>query len=258
MEENKIAEIKNPELVEAMKQVKVSQDPGIHNNFINLMINASYYVPVTIDPPPRANGNIIPGSDINYCALRSPQGEDFILVFTSLETLNKWVGTSGQKPYNIIRHFQDVKNIVLENDHLAGYIIDPQGQDVVIRRDFLTDIAKKIRRMDVKTENITHSDVEVSVPNEGLVPQNLHDSLVTYMQSQPNISKAYFMQTVREGSEPTILIIVDFEGDLQGVLNGIASVSQEALGPGKGIALMPYKDKIAQEYVVGIEPFYQK
>ena len=92
-------------------------------------------------------------------------------------------------------------------------------------------------------------------------PENLKNALLDYFKSQDNISKVYYMETVRKGeTSKTPVLVVEFckEGSLKAAFDDIAEVAHSVMQKGETIGLMPAFDKVAQKYIKDADPFYRK
>ncbi len=228
--------------------------------FIQRLLGSSLILPVMVSPEP-VNNTIPEDAEVSFISMKTGSGFNYLVTFTSMEEMNKW-NKNPNKLY-FIRRYNSIKNIILEDkEGYDGFVIDPCGCNIAVRKDFLMGV----ERVNDPTMVIRPERVETE-GNLGLMavknpPKALTDALVKYMRTRKCIRSAYIMQTIRKGEDKaTPIIIIDFISEGKGLkeeFDGIAAAAHTVIKKGESIGLMPSFDKIARESIKGIEPFYKK
>lgn len=256
---NNIPPVSNPDLIQAMKDMKATNEINEKIAFFREFVKSKLLLPVKIEPEP-VNNVVKKDATVTFFSMKTSKNEILLACFTDFDQLAKW-NKNNYCTQVIAFEFEKIKDIIQRGENAYhGIVIDPMGENVFIRKDAILDIESQTRPdLVVKPEKI------VTENNMGLAPAaekpvELINDLKAYMAERPEINAAYCMQTTRAGeSEPTIVIVVDFKGnELKKTFDGIAKAAQNSIAGQKPIGMMPAFDKVAATAIKGVEPFYKK
>lgn len=256
---DKVQPVSNPDLVEAMKDMKATNNVNEKIAFFREFVKSKLLLPVKINPEP-VNNVVKQDAEISFFSMKTSKDEILLACFTDFDELAKW-NKNNYCSQVMAFEFEKIRDIIQRGANAYhGIVIDPFGENVFIRKDAILDIESQ-----TKPELVVKPEKIVTENNMGLVPavnppQRLIEDLKQYMSGKDNINAAYCMQTVRAGeSEPTIVIIIDFTGsELKKTFDGVAKAAQNALAGGKPIGMMPAFDSVAMASLKGVAPFYKK
>ena len=250
--------IDNTALVNAASKIKENNTQENRLDFLKHLLGASFILPVVIIPEP-VNNKVSADATVNYFSMETSQWLVYLAVFTSCEEFEKW-NKNPNKMY-LIRGYDNIKNIVMSKKEYDGFVIDPCGCNMAIQKGLIQNIEKASNpEVLIKPEKV-QTEGNIGLKPVYNPPENLKNALLDYFKSQDNISKAYYMETVRKGETSTTpVLVVEFckEGSLKAAFDGIAEVAHSVMKKGETIGLMPAFDKIAQKYIKDAVPFYRK
>lgn len=248
----------NSSFIDAMVRMKENMTPENRLWFLNRLVEAKFILPVDIYPVP-IEGKIASDATIRYFSMKTSKDLIYLVVFTSVEELEKW-NKNSNKMY-IVRNYNDVKALTLKIEDYAGFVIDPLGCNMAVQKSLIQSIDN------ARNPNVMITPERVQTKdNMGLMPvlnppSKVVNSLCEYFKTQDYINCAYYMQTIRKGEEkPTAVLVVDFskDGNLKKIFDKIAAAAHKVMEEGETIGLMPSFDKVAKKYIEGVEPFYRK
>ncbi|MDO5388991.1 MAG: enhanced serine sensitivity protein SseB C-terminal domain-containing protein [Clostridia bacterium] len=250
--------IDNTALEEAAEKIKEGITLEKRLWFLHKLIGAKFILPVLIVPEPVDN-KIAADSTVSYFSMKTSKDLVYLVVFTNGDEYEKW-NKNPNKLY-LIRSYDDVKNIVLNSKGFDGFVINPCGCNIAIQNSLILNIEKASN-----PEVIMKPEKVLTEGNMGLrpvekPPEKLAAALREYFEKRDNISAVYYMETIRKGDDkPTPVLVVEFckDGSLKAAFDGIASVAHNVMKQGETIGLMPSFDKVAQNYIKGVTPFYRK
>ena len=97
----------------------------------------------------------------------------------------------------LIREYDNIKNIVMNKKEYDGFVIDPCGCNMAIQKSLIQNIEKASNpEVLIKPEKV-QTEGNVGLKQVYNPPENLKNALLDYFKSQDNISKVYYMETVR-------------------------------------------------------------
>ncbi len=250
--------VDNTELVKVANKIKENNTQENRLTFLKYLLSANFILPVVVIPEP-VNNKVSADATVNYFSMETSQGLVYLVVFTSGSEFEKW-NKNPNKMY-LIREYDNIKNIVMNKKEYDGFVIDPCGCNMAIQKSLIQNIEKASNpEVLIKPEKV-QTEGNVGLKQVYNPPENLKNALLDYFKSQDNISKVYYMETVRKGeTSKTPVLVVEFckEGSLKAAFDGIAEVAHSVMQKGETIGLMPAFDKVAQKYIKDADPFYRK
>ncbi len=142
-------QIKNMELIIAMRMLQEEDTLENRNRMINEMMKSKFVTPATIDPKDEERVRANKGKDgktsvqVSFKIVKSKDGKKFLPAFTDTAQYNEWKERSGIKDglRNMIMNFDVYAQYILNsNGDLDGFIINPYGENIV----FTTGLIKSI------------------------------------------------------------------------------------------------------------------
>ena len=244
--------VENPALVQAIAAMFADQTVESETAMITALKQASFIVPVKIEPKaPAAGGGrtaFEQETTISFALLTDASGRPWYPTFTSVEELRKWNGDPGQQ--TLVLSFEDFGTLVDPKQH-AGVVVDPFGQNLILNAERLYQILGKA------TQHTVEAQTEIALGTPAIWPQKLTDALSDYMKGQETI-RAAWLRLMMQDNEASYLIVVDFDGDRQAVFNAIGQVASPCLKNGEFINMVPASEVFAQNAIQDTEPFYRR
>ena len=180
--------INNKELIDAIEKMKEEKTMESQNKVIAEVLKAKFMCPVILQDAPKGGGkiNINKETKIQFSVIKTTNGKNFLIAFTSDEEVNKWQKNKTQQ--SIIYTFEDYAIIAQNNDNLEGFIIDPKGCNLIFTKNMIAQIKNSITR-----ENVVKKDtqVELSVPKD--ISEDLQNKLHDVLVNNKEIKKAYLL-----------------------------------------------------------------
>ncbi len=250
--------MENENLIDALERIKESKEETAKMWLLYNLVNAKLVLPVAIDTVPDENGNVPDNAVVKYFSIKNTDGNIYLVTFTNSDYFQEWQPDVHKY---IVRHdySQVEKMVTSEGSGFAGIIIDPNYANVALPNEELKKISGAIPKdMAVKAERII-TEKNIGLQPVENPPKKLIAALKEYMATDKSILSAHITQTVRKGENtPTLILVVDFLGSVKRVFDSIAKVAQNNMDTAQPIGIMPANDKIAQEFIKNIEPFYKK
>ena len=244
----------NSNFIEAFRALKADPTDVTRVRFAAEFGKARLLIPVVIEPEP-VNDVIQPGSSFTFFMLETAAKVKYLITFTSVEELNKW--DNKEKKQVLSYDFDSLHRLLQERATIYdGIIIDPKGDNFAIKNDFMKSLTELMNNMVTITPERLPTDSETPLEEAKNVSEELKKAVKDYCISNRVINGAYIMQTVRKGnSEPTIIVVLDFDAgeDMRSVFDGLARAVRPALKNGESIGMMPSFDKVAAQYIKGVE-----
>ena len=246
--------VTNPALVEAIEAIEKDSNQSSQNNFFNAVKAAKFLTSVSIDPPPP------PGEDgkttlkadtiISFVHLQDANDDVFLPVYTDWFALKLWRDIPDER--TMILTYEDIRAMVVANEAISGFVINPYSNNITIRKDMLAILdAGHAKPWTVEED----TQVRIGLPSND--PVEIKEAISGYLKYADDAKSAYLVLMEKEG-ESSFLIIVDFEGDRQKMFNGIASVAVPLLREGELIDMAPADSDIGRSVIEGFPPFYEK
>ena len=246
--------IKDNRLVKAMREMKANSDNKYKNFFVAELTRTEFIVPVNISPEPE-NGKIKKGSVISYMALRDSNDRKMMLCYTSKGEHDKFATGAN---FLIKQTYSQICSVV-KAKQFDGFIIDPAGENVAVSNQIMEAISESVP-LQVSNEKVQMEGDHAALEPAGSVAlDELKAALKEYLESKSEINKCWLMQTMRENEKtPTLVVVLDFEGEIGSVFNGIAVLLKKYMRTGETLGFMSVKDNVAADAVSDVEPFFAR
>lgn len=244
-------EIDNTKLVELIKKMKEEKTQESQREFVSQMLKSRFYCPVIFANAPKGGGKVKIDKEtkIQFNIIQATDGSSYLIAFTSEAEINKW--QKSQMQQSIIYTFEDYSTIVLGQNNINGFIIDPKGENIIINRKVIEQV-----RSALTTEETLDKETEIELRTVSNASQDLKDKLYDTLSSIDEVSKAYFL-VMKENEKETYLIAFLANGNEKEYYNKIASAAIPFLN-GVGLSFMPLGTELGKQIEEKFEPFYNK
>ena len=133
--------VTDPELLESLKQLLQNDTEDNRLKVIEeVVMNARFLIPADFSDFPETkdgNTNITLNKDtiIHFHTVTNTEDQTFYLAFTDWDELKKWQNDDNQK--TIVLTFDNYASMVLKDDIIEGFIINPSSASLIINRQML-------------------------------------------------------------------------------------------------------------------------
>ena len=244
-------ETNNNKLIELINQMKEEKTLELQNKVISEVLKSRFMCPVILEDAPKGGGkvNINKDTKIQLCIIKTTDGKNYLIAFTSDKEVNKW--QKQQKQQSLIYTFEDYAMVTTKNANLDGFIIDPKGCNLVFTKEMINEIKNGIT-----TESVVEKDTEIEIGIRKDYPEELVNKLKDLFSNIPAIKKAYLQLMVKD-NVMSYLVIIDSDGNEKEYYNTIASASLPFLN-GMPLNLAALDNEFGKKAVENFEPFYIK
>ena len=133
--------IKNPKLVEAMRQVLRSDNEESRSKLAAALMDSRLLSP--IERQTVLTEKTGPSTRIRFEDIQNTEGEKFYLAFTDLNEYEKW-NDDESHIQALIMTLEDFGNILIRNiNDLKGFVINPFGENISISKSLLLSLLKQ-------------------------------------------------------------------------------------------------------------------
>lgn len=245
--------LENPKLISAIKELKEHGDPEAENAFAACLPGARFLAPVLLDPPPNdglSGGKVTLKEDtrVSFILLSLSEGDCFFPAFTSWEELRKWRREPGVRA--LITTFEDYLSMILpKTDGASGFVIDPFGENLLLRRELMLRLRDKSDKLPKAGEQVT-----LGQPKE--FPVELAQALKKALKTQRQAHRA-FLQLMVRGTAQSYLLVLDHpeNTDCQAIYDALAEAAKPYLKE-LPLDIVCLRDELGQKATEGREPFY--
>jgi len=252
-------ELDNKNLVDAIKKMKEENSKEAQSLMLGEMMKSKFLNPSTLNVQPNEKGeiNISNGTKISFYTIISTDKKKFAMAFTDKMELNKWFdinvknGTPAEKitKSSAIMGFMEYADIILNpNSDLDGLVINPYNENIVFNRDQIASL--KEQRINKEkfgmTRNTFNENDEIGLRKleDSEYPSEMVTALVEHMKNKPEIDSAWILK-MKKNEKESILLVVDFEGDLNIVLGEIGRIAKGYLNQEiTSLDMVPLKTKL--------------
>lgn len=266
-------ELDNKKFVDSIKRMKEEKTKESQSIMLEEMMQAKFLNPTTLNIKPDENGklNIPQGTQISFYTIISTDKKKFAMAFTDNSEMNKWIEANikgGVNPENISKNsavmgFMDYAKIILnQKSDLDGLVINPYNENIVFNKEQISSL--KEQRINKEKYGITMNKINQNeqiglrklLPQE--YPTEMIDTIIDYMKKSDEISSAYILKMKKDEKE-SYLIVVDFIGELNIVLGGIARIAKPFLtNEIKSLDMVPLNSPLGKEAIKNADMFYNK
>lgn len=149
--ENQNNNIKNPELVEAIAEMRKDFNPQTQNKVINVALRATFLVPAIVEK----NTQLVADAENHVKFEDKPQAKfllitnkekgTFFPVFTDPEELAKFKTDMDYKPFAM--RFGDIAALTEKTPTVQGFIINPMHENLPFTQDMLASIKNTLAKI---------------------------------------------------------------------------------------------------------------
>ncbi len=140
--------VSNPMLMGTIELVRAESSIEHREMFIEELVKAEFLAPVLITPSPVSDDDgrlkIVQGSKVQFPALSTTNGQQYLMAFTDKMELDKW--KPELEKYSFALTLDDYVSMLLRKDSegnpggAMGFVINPFGCNIVISKDMLAQI----------------------------------------------------------------------------------------------------------------------
>ena len=263
----------NTNLVEAIRRMKENNTKENQSLMLGEMMKSRFLNPTTLKVQPDENGkvNIPAGTEISFYTITSTEGKKFAMAFTSQAELDKWIDANikgGAPKEKFTRNagimgFMEYAGIILNNNSdLDGMVINPYNENIVFNKEQMASLREqRINKEQYgMTRNVIQNNEEIGLRklNSEEYPSELITNLIEHMKTKKEISAAWMLK-MKKSEKESLLLVVDFEGDLNVVLGEIGRVAKPFLnGENKSLDMAPLKSKLGNAAIEHGDKIYDK
>lgn len=239
----------NTSLIKAINKMKEEKTMEAQNDVITEVLRAKFMCPVILSSAPKGGGKIEidKNTKIQFSVVKTTDGRNFLIAFTSEDEVNKWQKSKVQQ--SIVYTFEDYAMIATNNDNLEGFVIDPNGCNIAFTKEMIKEIKSSITRESVVEKD---TQVELGIPKD--YPDELVKKLKDLFLNIPDVKKAYLLLMTKE-EELSYLLILDAQGNEKEYFNTIASAAIPFLNK-MPLNLLAANSDFGKNAIVDFEPFY--
>lgn len=245
--------LSNPQLVEAMKQLHQENTPLNQGKVLDMVLNhAAFLAPVMVAPIP--DGPQKGKNAIRFQLTTNKDGQAFFPAFTDWEELSKFSKAADQKV--VMLRFDNYAHMVLQDQRVAGLVINPMGLSLTLDRNNIDRLAKKKAELaQGYAQEQVEKDTQVMVGDPEEEPEELLDAVCAAAREREDIQRLWLRQMVRQDGAERYLIVVEHTGEQAQVFQAIA----QAAGPHfekLPVDMIPYGTSFAEAATEDAMPFY--
>lgn len=205
--------VDNEDLEQAFNSYLQDVNPDTEHDFIKMIGVSRLYAPVQIlgaEFTSEADGSLSAeyedGIEVQYQVIKNGNGELFFPAFTSQVEYDKWAKTStAQGLVTSLLSFDQFSSLTIPNDQIAGIVINPFGQNIVLNKTNLQYMVDALIQMN---QNATISLDETTTDQTAfaaLLARDLPGNL-------PDIRTVWAVDLVR-GDERTLVYVLDADAE---------------------------------------------
>lgn len=150
VEELNPKKLTNPELVEAMEEMRKNSNQDTQNKVINIVLRSTFLIPCTVNK----DAQLIADEDnhvhfderpqVKFLLVTHPQMGTFFPVFTDEEELKTF---RSEKPYKgFAMKFSDLATLTEQTPSVKGFVINPMHQNLPFTKELLAIVKEAIAK----------------------------------------------------------------------------------------------------------------
>ena len=244
-----VDDIKNPELLAAMKLVRKENTEENMLKVLSEAVKAKFILPV----------DDAEEGKMRFHAVQGDEGRIYQIVYADSMSFN--MAFLNKKQSGVVAGFMDLADLVLnDNSKINGFIVNPGKEEVLFREDMLTTIIEDLKKegiiKDIPSKAENTSSIKVGDPVR--YPEGMGNAAIEFGAQREQIFRIFIQLMQREGKEkPEWLFIVDHVGRNDEVFKELG----EAMGPfldGLDIVMIDMGDPLSEKVIKGKVPVYAK
>lgn len=133
--------IKNPKLIQAMKDLKKHDNPYTRGVLAEALMEARLLSPIERQTVLTEKEG--PQTRIRFKDIQNTEGDKYYLAFTDLDEYSKW-NSDEKNNQALIMTMEEYGNILIRQiNDLKGFVINPYGENVSISKSLLLSLLKQ-------------------------------------------------------------------------------------------------------------------
>ena len=219
LDQNTGKPVANSELNQAAKALRAKNDPQNLNAVINALTRAALLAPARVDmsgpmPKPDANGRVAIPKDtkITFALLKTTDGKSFFPAFSNEEELHKWKQNPSAQV--MVLHFDDYARMLQQNSHVAGFVVDPFGDNLRFDAKMVASIKERHdaavarARAGLRQTQIKPGD-KVTIVEPSVYPDALVAPVCEALRDFENVAAAYLQVMLVNDTDRYYLLVLD-------------------------------------------------
>lgn len=264
MAENILPNLNNENLVAAMNAIRENENSETQNKFLQIAIQSTYFAPVDIISEDgtllegTGKTKIPEGSKFNFKLITNQNGERYFPLFTDIDEFQKW--NQGKQIKTIVVNFPQMSSLVSKKpDEVAGFVINPMGQNMIFPKALLEDIFKHALQKKNEADAAQQKKVSVMLGKPLNIPDSVMNSITKATSKYPEINKAFFLMMKQEEQEH-YLFVLDIDAEPEEAKKiGDALCGKIRLFLTKfPVIAVPFKSPIGESAEKVDKPYYEK
>lgn len=133
--------IKNPQLIQAMQELKRHDNPHTRSLLAAALMDAKLLSPIERQTVLTEKEG--PSTRIRFLDIQNTEGEKYYMAFTDIDEYEKW---NSDEKHNqaLIMTMEDFGNILIRQiNDMRGFVINAYGENVSISKDLLLSLLKQ-------------------------------------------------------------------------------------------------------------------
>ncbi len=246
----KTMELKNPDLVAAMREMKKSPkpEPQVQADYINALLRARLIVPVSMSDAEEENK-----LQVKFSHITNNKGQKYFMAFTDIETLKKTRSDVDKMQFLGLTYNDFAKMLSDPKCQMEGFAINPFTENMVLG----PKQAQAIHAI-ITAQRVRNGELAV-IEEIAELPEELTRPMESYFESRGDVKKAYLMQ-LRKGEHINLLIVVDTEEqDFEAFRNDFnEKLLNELNDENKPFVVMSFNEEAGKQATHEKVPFYVK
>ncbi len=232
--------VENPRLIAAVEAF--FQEPGRENEQrIEAEIQeARYLVPTRLEP------DGIRREPVQV----EEEGVLRLAAFTDLRMLRAWQSNAEETPLTLTMH--ELADLCLREETATdGFLLNPGTHNLPVPGQALAKMAGQVNTytLDKKAEVLLTEPVPF--------PQALADAIKKRVKKLKAVKKVWMLKMSRSGEE-SYLVVLEFEGDRDTVIDAIGKAAMPQLRSGEFVDIVSSGSRFGRNAVRGKAPFYKR
>lgn len=215
--------VANPDLNAAAKKLRQENNPQNLNAVINQLTRAVFLAPAKVEfngeiPKPDANGRIQMPKDtrVTFSLVKAKDGRSFFPAFTNEEEMRKWQQNVATQVMAL--RFDDYARMLQQNDKVAGFVVDPFGDNLRFESKMVASIKKQHDAAVERAKaglHVTHIKPgdKITIVEPTVYPDGLLDPLCELFAQQPGVAAAYLQIMLVNETDRYYLLVLDSAKD---------------------------------------------
>ncbi len=190
----------------------------------------------------------------------TPSGTAYLPVYTDWTELRKGKQYAQNKDVKtFVASFDEIVKIIGgEKEIIAdGIVVNLYSDNLMISPKNV--LSMKEHKEYLNTGHVSHvvqKKTKVTLGTPADFPAEMAEAAAKYARNNPNIN-AFWLKLMTSEEEQSFLMVVDFTGDREAVLNGLGNAASPYVPKGFYLDMIPYTDSFGQQAATG-EPYYKR